>query len=44
MRSNARSIGYNSWDGMSVTLAQFDTVRDGRFPLIPESGRFVSGG
>ena len=27
MRSNGGSIGYNDWDGMSVTLTQFDTVR-----------------
>lgn len=31
-------------DGMSVNLDLSDTVRDGRSPLIPESGRFVSGG
>lgn len=44
MMANARSIGYNDWDGMSVNLDQSDTVRDGRAPLIPECGRFVSGG
>ncbi len=48
MTVNARSIrtliGYNDWDGMSVNLDQSDTVRDGRAPLIPEYGRFVSGG
>lgn len=31
-------------DGMSVNLDLSDTVRDGRAPLIPECGRFVSGG